>query len=277
MGVPQLSNEPTPLALEDDPLRILVYGEFGRRKTTFAGTFPNPLIIDTNGGLVSIALQGRRPERFEPTGHEDLEALYFWIKERADQYDTIVIDTVDNLTLQLMGEIADDAVAEKERAGKRVSLRMRFVPEQGDYYANQQQMFRFLVALRRLGKHIVLVSSQRIKQGRTAPNVSDGMEKVLCDFVSVVGEMVLWEDPSEEDVELLPELAPYVDSGEPAGVLITAETNSRATKSRYRSLKPAVVDPTYEKLSSLIEAEINEALGAPTPKTRRRTAAAGRK
>lgn len=273
MGM-QMSHEPAPLALEDEPLRILIYGEFGRRKTTLAGSFPRPLIIDTNGGLISIALQGRRPERVEPVGHEDLEALYFWIKERVDDYDTIVIDTVDNLTLQLMGEIADDAVREKERAGKHVSLRMRFVPEQGDYYANQQQMFRFLVALRRLGKHIVLVSSQRVKQGRTAPNVSDGMEKVLCDFVSVVGEMVLWEDPSEEDVELLPELAAYVNSSEPVGVLITTETNTRATKSRYRSLKPAVVDPTAEKLFTLIQSEVADALKA-APK--RRVAAGGRK
>jgi hypothetical protein len=247
---PRLSSEPTLLTLENDPLRILIYGEFGRRKTTLAGTFPRPLFIDTNGGLVSIALQGRAAERFEPTGHEDLEALYWWIKEHIDNYDTIVIDTVDNLVLQLMGEISDDAVSFKERDGKKVSLRMRFVPEQGDYYANQQQMFRFLVALRRLGKHIVLVSSHRIKNGRTAPNVSDGMEKVLCDFVSVVGEMVLWDEPDQDDLEALPELY------DGAGVIITQESNSRATKSRYRSLKPGVVDPTFEKLYGLIEAEI---------------------
>lgn len=247
---PKMSHDPTPLSLEDEPMRALVYGEFGRRKTTFAGTFPRPLIIDTNGGLVSIALQGAQAMRFDPEGYEDLEGLYFWIKEHADDYDTIVIDTVDNLCLQLMGEISDDAVMGKEASGKTVGLRMRFVPEQGDYYANQQQMFRFLNALRRLGKHIVLVSSMRIKQGRTAPNVSDGMEKIICDFVSVVGEMVIWDEPDEEELEELPELY------EEAGVMLTNENNRRATKSRYRSLKPAIVDPTFEKVNALIEAEV---------------------
>lgn len=253
---PELRNEPKPFDLTQEPLRVLIYGDFGRRKTTLAGTFPKPLVIDTNGGLVSIALQGAKVVSWSPEGHEDLEALYFWIKQQVldgdDEYETIVIDTVDNLAMQLMSEIGEDAVFEKQRAGKKVSLRMQFVPEQGDYFANQQQMYRFLVALRRLGKHIVLVSSARIKQGRTAPNVSDGMEKVICDFVSIVGELVLLdEDDCEGETD--PEIVPG------AGLMFTQESNGRATKSRYRSIKPFVVNPTFERIYSLISGEVEEA------------------
>jgi hypothetical protein len=258
---PELKSVPTALNLIEEPYRILLYGDFGRRKTTLAGTFPNALIIDTNGGLVSIALQGRHPVSWTPDGHEDLEALYFWIKEQVeaggDEIETIVIDTVDNLALQLMGEITEDAVFEKQRAGKKVSLRMRFVPEQGDYFANQQQMFRFLTALRRLGKHIVLVSSVRTKSGRTAPNVSDGLERVLCDFVSVVGELVILDEVDDEDKAEYPELY------DECGLMFTAESNTRATKSRYRSIKPFVVDPTFDKLDAAIRAEIEEAQQRP--------------
>lgn len=248
---PTLSNEPRVLTLENAPLRVLVYGDFGRGKTTLAGTFPRPLVVDTNGGLVSIALQGGKPEFFEPTGHEDLEALYFWIKARADDYDTIVIDTLDNLALQLMGEINEDAVQDKRSQGRKVTLRMQYVPEPGDYYANQQQMFRFLQALRRLGKHIVITSSQRVREGRSAPNVSEGMERVACDFVSVVGELILLDevDPSDE-----PDKAgtmPYPG----CRVLLTQEANRRATKSRFASIKPYVVDPTFDKLAALVADE----------------------
>lgn len=262
---PEMTHEPVRLALEHEKIRALFYGDFGRRKTTLLGTFPRPLIIDTNGGLVSIALQGNTPETFEPTGHEDLEALFWWIAERADDYDTIGIDTADNLCLQLMGEISDDAVEEKEKSGRRVSLRMRFVPEQGDYYANQQQMFRFLTALRRLNKHIVITSSLRMKNGRTAPNVSDGMEKVLCDWASIIGELILLDDVDPNDAPDNAGTQPY----EGCGVLLTQESNGRATKSRFRSLKPYVVDPTFDKLADLIETEFAEAQAVSAPTTKR--------
>lgn len=250
-----LSSEPQPLTLDNDPLRILIYGDFGRGKTTLAGTFPRPLVIDTNGGLISIALAGGRPMRFAPEGYEDLEGLYFWIKQQADDFDTIVIDTLDNLALQLMGEINEDAVNEKRRQGKTVSLRMQFVPEQGDYYANQQQLFRFLTALRRLGKHIVITSSVRNKEGRSAPNVSDGLERVACDFVSVVGELIILDETDGDDPPDNAGTQPY----EGCRVLLTQEANRRATKSRFRSIKPYVVDPTYEKLAALIGAEYDQA------------------
>lgn len=258
--MPELSSEPSPLSLASEPQRVLIYGDFGRRKTTLAGTYPKPLIIDTNGGLVTLALQGKTPLRWTPEGHEDLEALYFWIRDRVeeagDEIETIVIDTIDNLCLLTMAEITEDAVFEKKRGGKNVTLRMQFVPEPGDYYGNQMQMFRFLTALRRLGKHIVLTSSARVKDGRSSPNVSEGMERVLCDFVSVIGEMVLFEaDELPEGIDD-PELTDLAEDMYPVGVMLTTEVNSRATKSRYRSLKPYVASPDFEKIDALIKAEV---------------------
>lgn len=270
---PELSEEPAPLALDREKLRLVVYGDFGRGKTTFAGTFPRPLIIDTNGGLVSLALHGVEAMTQEPTGHEDLEALYFWIRDRADDFDTIVIDTLDSLCYTLMGEITEDAVEFKRTDSKKVSLRMQFVPEQGDYYANQRQMDRFLKALRQLGKHVVVTSSVREHGGRSRPNVSAGMEKVVCDWASIIGELVI-VDPLDDDDEdgYDPDAAGVVPEGGER-VLLTTEANSRATKSRFQSLKPYVVEPTFEKVQSLIEAEF--AANAPAPK--RRASARGRK
>ena len=246
-----LKHEPARVTLDKEPYRFLVYGEFGRRKTTFAGTFPRPLIIDTNGGLLSLALQGVTPMRWEPEGHEDLEDLFLSIRQQVlsgeDEYDTIVIDTVDNLAMQLMGEITDSAVEEKVKMGKKPSLRMAYVPEQGDYYAGQRQMFAFLTKLRKLGKHIVLISSSRSnKDGTvTGPNVSAGMSQVLCDFVSVIGEMIILDEDGVEG-ETDPEI--YVG----CGVMLTGESNRRATKSRIPELTPYIVDPTFDKVDAII-------------------------
>lgn len=253
---PVLSSEPKSLTLTNDPYRFLLYGDFGRRKTTFGGTCPKPLWIDTNGGLVTLGLQGvSEGMTWTPEGHKDLEALYWWIKARVDEndIDTIIIDTIDNLCMQLMGEISDDFVKEKMASGKKISLRMQLVPDLGDYYANQKQMFSFLTALKALGKHIILLSSLRTAEnGRTAPNVSKGMESVICDFVSLVGEMIIIDEADLEGED-----DPNLYAG--CGVMLTAESNSRATKSRYRSIKPYVVDPTFDKLHKLIQDEFRAA------------------
>jgi len=264
MPAPDLTHEPQALAIDAEKLRIVVYGDFGRGKTTLAGTFPRPLIIDTNGGLVGLAINGVVAETFEPTGHEDLEGLYFWIKERADDYDTIVIDSLDSLVFILMDEITEDAVDSKMREGKKVTLRMQFVPEQGDYFASQRQMNRFLIGLRRLGKHIVITSSFRVKNGRSTLNVSEGMEKVVCDFASVIGEMVIIDEVTDEDRAEDPELF------DGCRVLLTNESNQRATKCRLQSLKPYVVEPTAEKVLGLIESEYQEAMQVKAPATKAR-------
>lgn len=249
---PKLTTEPHALALDKERLRVLVYGDYGRGKTTFAGTFPKPLIIDTNGGLVTLALDGVQAEAWEPTGYRDLEALYFWIKSRADNYETIVIDSLDSLVYMLMGEMTDDAVEHKMAKGDNVSLRMQFIPEPGDYFGNQRQMDQFLFKLRQLGKHIVITSSVRTKAGRSAPNVSEGMERVVCDWASVIGELIIVDDAEGSP----PDQAGDVPVDD-CRALLTSASNRRATKTRFQSLLPYVINPTFGKLSKLIEAEFS--------------------
>ena len=256
--MPELTTEPSELSADEEPLIIVVYGEFGRGKTTLAASFPKPLFIDTNRGMVTLALAGQKTMRFEPTGYEDLEALYLWIRDAVEEgdYKTIVVDSLDSLVFLLMDEMTEDAVDEKRAQGKKVSLRMRFVPEPGDYYGNQRQMQRFLTALRRLGCHIVITSGQRVTNGQTGLNVSPGMDRVVCDFASVIGEAVIVDEVDEED------LAENPDLFEGCRVLFTEESNSRSTKSRFKSLKPFVVLPEsagFDKLWDLIEAEYAEA------------------
>lgn len=257
-SVPELQDDhvPMPLALDRERLRVLLYGEYGRGKSTLAGSFPKPLIIDTNGGLKALALSGVVADTFVPTGHEDLEALYYWIKERSADYETIVIDTLDSLTALLMDEITDDAVSFKtEDRSRRVSLRMRFVPEQGDYYASQRQMRRFLTDLRRLGKHIVITSGQRTEYGTNGPDVSKGMSSVVRDWADIVGELVIIDDV--DDDELPDGTGDVPTSG--CRLLWTDEANGRSTKARFNRMKPYIVEPTFEKISALIEAEYRSA------------------
>lgn len=271
MSHAQSEHDPAPLALEEEPIKLLVYGDYGRGKTTLAGTFPRPLIIDSNHGLITLALQGQTPDRFVPTGNADLAKLAYWVIDHSDEYDTVVIDTLDSLCILLMMEITDDAVAHKQAKGDKPSLRMQLVPEQGDYFANQRQMFKFLNDLLGFGKHIVVTSALREKNGRTMPNVSAGMDGVVRDFVDIIGELVILDEIDEDDKRDDPDLF------DGCRVMFTQESNGRGTKSRFQSVKPYVVEPTYEKLATLVLAEYQEKMAAKKPAPTRRKRAAGGK
>lgn len=241
---PKLKQEPKPIELTNERLRLVIYGEYGVGKTTLAMTAPKPLVIDTNGGLISVAVEAQ-PEEYigdswTPDDHTDLEALYFYLRAHADDYETIVIDSLDSLVRLLMDEIVDDSVERQRGKDKDPSLRMSYVPEQGDYFGNQRQMDRFLRDIRRLGKHVILTSGVRETKlpTRRTPDISPGARKIVQDWSSVTGELVL------------------LDEGEHAGkrVLMTAPSALRESKSRFRALLPIVLEPTFPKMWDAIEA-----------------------
>lgn len=250
MNRPTLSHTPEPIRLENERLRLVVIAEPGIGKTTLAMTFPRPLVIDTDGGLVSVTVENPGAElgdKWVPTGHEDLEALYWWIKERADAHDTIVIDSGPELVTTLMDELVV-AGAEYDKAQRKTAHPVaEFVPEQAEYLANQRQMHKFLTALKRLNKHIVITSGVREdKLGKHTADFAPGLLKVVAHWASVIGELVL------------------IDEGALAGkrVLLTQPSNTRQVKSRFRALTPMVVEPTFETLWGPVEASLRKGDGA---------------
>lgn len=184
---------PVPLVLEDEKPRGVVYGDFGVGKTSFALSFPKPLVIDTDAGLVSVALYGREAERFDPTGYKELENLYLYVKKNSDRYETIVIDSFTELQRLLLDEIVDDGATRDEAKGKLNAI-TRFVPEQGEYLANQRQLRRILDAFRRLGKNIILTAGVRMRGMQRTPDCAPGALSIIGMWSSFIGEIVTHAD-----------------------------------------------------------------------------------
>lgn len=77
-------------------LKALIYGNPKTGKTTFAGTAPKPLFICAENGLLSIA--DKEPDFIEVKTLQELKDLYRRLKENKPDYETIVIDSLSEIS-----------------------------------------------------------------------------------------------------------------------------------------------------------------------------------
>jgi hypothetical protein len=248
--------KPEAIRLENEKLRLVVYGDIGVGKTELALSFPRPLVIDTDGGLISVAyrragLPGTDDdigERYVPEGYRDLESLYYYIRDHAKNYDTIVIDSIDELSGLLIGELT----AEHASAGKAAKrpLLMSLIPEQIEYLGNQQQTRNLLHLLKGLNKHVVVTAGyrrQHVDQSSgikfpAGPDVAPSIQKVLGKWSSVFGNL---------QAGIVDKALGNTDEHR---VLFTKPTPDRLAKSRFAEHTPYVIDPTFDRLWSPIAA-----------------------
>lgn len=242
-GPPQLRHEPKPITMDEQKMRLLCYGEPGVGKTTLALSFPRPFVINTDDGLISGAIQGLGGIEYAPEGWKEFEAIYWWAKKHADQFDTIVIDSITTVQRLLMDELVE-ATHDKKGANAPV---MEFVPEQATYLATQRQVGRILNDFRNLGKHMVVTAGTRERSGKKGADVSPGIFSVLSHWSSVIGEYVV-VTRDREGKEITPQRW-----------LMTTPTSNREAKSRFTSLTPAVRDPDFHKIWSLVLKEYADA------------------
>lgn len=247
MTTPTLSSPPRKVASTKQPLRAVIYGSPGVGKTTLALTFPRPVIVNTNLGLEGDAVDGRDDlVEILPRGHRDVSAAYFWIKQHADDFDTIVFDDGPTLVRTLLNEVVDegDPLADYD---------IDKVPAQREYLASQKQMERILDDFRRLGKHIVLLGGVRQPMkdgapvGKRALDVSPGILSVVHDWASLIGELAVLKLNAEGEPS---------PQGKPTRVLfLDPSSDRRECKARWETLQPHVINPTFDTLWTKITAK----------------------
>lgn len=85
------------------PPRMLIYSPQGMGKTTFAASAPNPVIIKTEDGIVSLRdpqtgrplNPARMPERGTVQSFDHYLACLKWLLENRNPFQTVVTDTAD--------------------------------------------------------------------------------------------------------------------------------------------------------------------------------------
>lgn len=81
------------------PVLMLVYGEGGVGKTTFAATAPKPLIADCEGGTKYFGLRGLSVDVARITSWSDMREFHAYALEK--KYQTIIIDPIGELMEKL--------------------------------------------------------------------------------------------------------------------------------------------------------------------------------
>ena len=89
-------------------LKVAIYGASGTGKTTFAATFPKPLLhidIKEDTDRVLQGIDGVETISIDNT--DDYDELYWWLKENPNKYKTVVIDTISQLQEITLQEYVD--------------------------------------------------------------------------------------------------------------------------------------------------------------------------
>lgn len=238
MVAPTLRAEPVVIKHETEKLRCVFFGDPGVGKTTLAMTAPRPFVLDSDGGLVAVTAKRPKDElgkRFVVESYTDLAPLYYYLRDHTAEFDSIVLDGLDELAFVLTDELIERHVAyDKRKKGSNYDPNptFEFIPEQAEYQANQRQLHAFLTELRRLDKHIIVTLGVREidppKVMKRQPNLAPGAVRDLVRWSSITGELVI------------------ADEGH---ALMTKNGDTvRMTKTRFSGLEPYVLEPTFAKL-----------------------------
>lgn len=125
-------------ALGAGPVKLLVYGAAGAGKTCLTPTLPRPVVLSSEGGLLSIA--GADVPFIEVTDLAGLREAWQWLSTDTD-YESVVIDSISEVAeVVLNGE-------KKEKKDPRQA-----------YGAMQEQMADLVRSFRDLPKHVVMLA-----------------------------------------------------------------------------------------------------------------------
>lgn len=229
----KISQPPSPISAKSEKVRAIIYGDPGVGKTTFGLSFPRPIVIDTDGGLEGDAIAGSDAHEWSPDGWRDLNALYFWLKDRSDSFDTIVVDSLDTLTLFLRSESVSLPTRGRPADAWLTDISATVAAER-DYGIATDAVTIFLNNLRRLDKHIIVTAGVRdidIDKGRLKRsfNVNPALQSNAEHWANLVGELLIVAKGDTRKRILA------LDPGDP----------QRRCKSRWSSLGRGLVDPSW--------------------------------
>jgi phage nucleotide-binding protein len=148
---------PRPISLLNRPRSWAIYGKSGSGKTTFAATFPKPiLLLDVRDqGTDSIA-DHDDIDMVEIDSWERFEEAYYYLKANPKKYKTVVMDTITQLQQVCLEYVISDKKKDTTRVGDWGSMTKR------DWGTASGLMKDWIINLRNLPMEVVFLAQERI-------------------------------------------------------------------------------------------------------------------
>ena len=137
-------------------LNVLVYGVPGIGKTVFAATFPKPLFVDIDQGLMSVRY--KRVAYIRPTTYVELKMSM--TVEMLASYETVVVDSLTELHTFFLAEIM--------RNNNHDQAQLQ------DWGMASERIVQLIKQLRALPQHIVFICEERADKDEETGRISVG-------------------------------------------------------------------------------------------------------
>lgn len=228
-------------------LSVLIWGRSGTGKTTLAGDFPKPLL------LVDVREQGTDGLRNVPgidvlplETWDELQELYWYLVAGEHPYKTLVIDTVTQLQ-----DVALEKVLKDE--GKTIDSPIT----QSNWGAMAKMMKSWMLSFRDLPMHTVFLAQDRVNNvegfadqmvPEVGPRLSPSVAGMLNAAVKVICQTFIQEDTRRGKDNRIHRVITYRLRVGPHPLYLTKVRQPRGCE-----LPPDIIDPTFEKLNSIIQ------------------------
>ena len=163
------------------PLVMLVYGEGGVGKTTFASTSPNPILADCEGGAKYFGLRGISMDVASIQGWSDMGEFLNVVKD--DKYDTIIIDPI--------GELMEKLKRFMVHQGNKKLVQADGSPSMAGWGWLKDTMRNYLKVLRDCGKNVLIIAhiAEKSDEDRMVkrPLIMTKLSEEIVNMVDVVG------------------------------------------------------------------------------------------
>lgn len=222
---------------------MLVYGEGGVGKSTFASTAPKPIMADCENGAKYFGLRGIKMDVAQIEGWSDMKE--FLILARGEKYQTIVIDPIGELMEKLqrfMVSMGDSKLVQKDGA-----------PTMAGWGWLKKTMRDYIKVLRDSGKNVIIVA--HLEENRDEdrivkrPKIATKLSDELVNMVDVVAYMTVYNGEEGEK-----------------RILIVDPSNDKYTAKDRTGKLGKIIKPNFSEIVEAIH-DTKEFAWAKEPKT----------
>lgn len=217
-------------AFNPEQVKMLIYGETGMQKTRLASTFPHVIFADIDHGMSSVTEQVDKIYVHDnDQGFDELKSLYKFLAEGGHEYETVVLDTLNEMQRVIMRFTIEEYTHIKRSYGN--------LPGQSDY---GKMLYEFLELTRdfiALPMRVVLlaqVNSRVFDTDTLMPQlVGKNSAREILRKMDVVGYIYRQDGAGDKKVPV-----------------ISFDSVEYVTKDRSNKLPAALINPSFARIAS---------------------------